>query len=97
VSAESVGRDMAKQAIEAGIASGLHYAVGFLAGCGAAFADHGKTDLAQAFTAAAGELGRVEPSYVRSEDEAAINAEAPRPLRIQDLPPIPRGDGPAFA
>lgn len=65
----------ANKAIEVGIASGLNYAVGFLAGCASAFADHGKADQAQAFAAAAQELGRVEPAYVRREKEAAINAE----------------------
>lgn len=71
----SAGRELAGQAVEAGIASGLNYAVGFLAGCGAAFTAHGKIDLAQAFTAAAGELGKVDPAYVRREDEAAMQRE----------------------
>lgn len=69
------GVEDAQRAIEAGIASGLNYAVGFLTGCGAAFLDHGRADAAQAFTAAAAELAKVDPAYVRREDEAAMRAE----------------------
>jgi hypothetical protein len=61
------GAERADKAIDAGIVGGLHYAVGFLAGCGAAFLDHGRTSEAHAFTAAAGELGRVTPEQVRRD------------------------------
>jgi hypothetical protein len=68
VSAESVGRDMADEAINAGVTAGINYAVGFLTGSAAAFLTHGKTDLAQAFTAAAAELRTVTPEQARRDE-----------------------------
>lgn len=67
MTAESLGRDMADKAVDAGIVAGVQYAAGFLAGVAAAFLTHGKTDLAEAFTAAAAEVGRVTPEVVRRD------------------------------
>lgn len=69
------GVEAANKAIEVGIKSGLNYAAGFLTGVSAAFIEHGRTDQAQAFKAAAEELARVEPAYVRREDEEAAGRE----------------------
>lgn len=63
------GAEAANRAIEIGITAGLNYAAGFLAGVSAVFLEHGRFDQAEAFKAAAGELGRVEPAHVREELE----------------------------